>query len=81
MDERLNLEFIRNMFTDIFDFPQRKLPCRDDPLCPELMPEEACLIVCVIGLRTDMKLQIRGVTLREHEHTGVRDKDRIRPDF
>ena len=59
MNKSLDFHIIRNMFTDLTDFFQRKFPCRYDTFRAELIPETVCLIVCIVCLCTDMAFYFR----------------------
>ena len=71
MNKSLDFHIIRNMFTDLTDFFQRKFPCRYDTFRAELIPETVCLIVCIVCLCTDMAFYFRT------NFTGIGKNSRI----
>ena len=67
-----------NMILDFFDFFKRKLTSSYDTSRTLLIPEICCLIVCIIRLCRNMKIDIWTVLLGEHEHTRISHKNSIR---
>ena len=69
------------MGTDLFDLRHGKLPCGNNPLRTECMPEIVSRIVRIIRLCADMALDVRTDLLRDLENTRVCNNQRIRTDL
>ena len=81
MDEALNLHILRNVIANLTNFRKRQFSCRDNALCSLLPPKSVGLIVCVVCLCRNVNFDLRTDLLCNHEHSGIRDDQRIRLDF
>ena len=81
MHKGLNLQILRNVCTDLFDFLHGKLPCRNHSLRSQCMPEMIGGIVCVIRLGTDMAFDFRTDTFCDLKHPRIGNDQCVRFHF
>ena len=81
VDKGLDLHILRDLRPDFPDLLQGKLPGRDDPLRPLLLPEPPGEIIRIVGLGADVAFNLRADLFCQHKNARIRDDQRIRPQF
>ena len=71
VNEGLNLHVIRNIGTDLADFLQGKLTGGYHTLRSKLVSETVSLVIDIVGLGTDMALNLRTDLLGIGENTWI----------